>query len=176
MMFCVDTVVSLIAVPVLIVLLGFVLFLLIAKRNKTDTLARLTYDLQNLIKLCATPSPDLKTIKKMDIAAGKCELLCDRASYEQKQDLGGSGEMISQARKVLHALCAAKVSGKDSRRYIGKAVNELQQAYGFLINTLGITAAPPSSSLKFFSKNMRSENARQYLDSLADDAGKKEEE
>lgn len=166
MLYCVDQIVSLILVPILIVVLGFLLILLIVKRNKTDTLARLAYELHTLIKSGKAAAPDEKSIKKLDIAAAKCELLCDRASFEQKQDLGPAPERIAAARRVLHALIAAKVSGTEAEKYIAKAVSDLEAAYSFLIDTLGITAAPLSSSLKFFSKNMRSDNARKYLDSL----------
>lgn len=175
MLYAVETVVSLILVPVLIVLLGFVLILLIAKRRKTDTLAMLAFQLQTLIKMCEADEPDIKAVKKADTAAGKCELLSDRASFEQKLDIGGVGESVARARRILHAMNAAKVSGKSAKKYYEKVLAELLPSYEFLINTLGITAAPPTPSLKFFSKNMRSENARQYLDSVVSDSHKNEE-
>ncbi len=87
MIFCISETLSLILVPILIVFLTFILVLLIG-RKKTDTLAQLAYELQKLIEDCKAVNPDLKTIKKLDIAAAKCALLCDRAAFEQKQDLG----------------------------------------------------------------------------------------
>ncbi len=165
MIFCISETLSLILVPILIVFLTFILVLLIG-RKKTDTLAQLAYELQKLIEACKAVNPDLKTIKKLDIAAAKCALLCDRAAFEQKQDLGSVPEHVGEARDILHSLQTAKVEKEASAGYILLAKSKLEKGYGFLINTLGITAAPAYASLDFFRRNLKSDNAKKYLESL----------
>ncbi len=165
MIFCISETLSLILVPILIVLLSFVLIIIVG-RKKTDTLAQLAFEMQKLIENCKSENPDLKEIKKLDIAAAKCSLLCDRASFEQKQDLGPVPEQVGEARNILHSLYTAKVEKQDSAEYIELAKSNLERGYRFLINTLGITAAPAYASLDFFRRNLKSENAKKYLDSL----------
>ena len=75
----VNQIISAIAAPVLIVVLVLVLVVLVSKRNKTDTLASLAYELQNLIRACKKQDPDLKELKTLDSTGAKCALLCDRA-------------------------------------------------------------------------------------------------
>ncbi len=162
----VNQIISAIAAPVLIVVLVLVLVVLVSKRNKTDTLASLAYELQNLIRACKKQDPDLKELKTLDSTGAKCALLCDRAVGQQNQDIGAVPDHIAAACKILSALSAAKTPAKECNKYLDLAVIQLESAYSFLINTLGITAAPPTASLKFFSSNMRSDNARKFLASL----------
>ena len=164
--FTVNQIISAIAAPILIVLLVLVLIVLVSKRNKTDTLASLAYELQNLVHACKKHNPDLKELRFLDSAGAKCALLCDRAVGQQNQDIGPVPDHIAAARKILSALYAAKTPASECDKYLDLAVIQLESAYSFLINTLGITAAPPTASLKFFSSNMRSDNARKFLDSL----------
>ena len=161
----INDIASLILVPVLTVLLVLVLIVLIAPK-KSDTLATLAYELQKLIALCGQKEPDAKFLKKADMAAAKCALLADRASFEQKQDIGNIPDKIAAARKILHALHTAKPPKEQCGEFLEKAVVPLKSAYSFLIGTLGITAAPGDATLKFFRKNMRSENAKKYLESI----------
>lgn len=175
MIYCLSETLSLILVPILIVVLSFLLVLVIGKK-KTDTLAQLAFELQNLIDSCKVENPDLKTIKKLDIAAAKCALLCDRAAFEQNQDLGSVPDHVNEARNILHSLYAAKVEKEASAEYVALAVENLKSGYRFLINTLGITAAPTSASLAFFRRNLKSDNAKKYLDSLPVEKKPKESE
>lgn len=178
-MFCaltVNQIVSLIAIPVLIVVLSIVLVILVSKRNKTDTLATLAFELKTLKNECEKRSPDLKELKKLDTRGAKCALLCDRAVGQQRQDLGSTPEHIEAASKILSALYAAKTPANECGKYLALVSDHIKNAYSFLINTLGITAAPPSATLKFFSANMRSDNAKKFLESLnvSDEGNKKE--
>lgn len=161
-----NQIVSAIAIPILIVLLVLILIILVSKRNKTDTLATLAYELLNLERSCKKQTPNIKELKKLSSSAAKCALLCDRAVGQQRQDLGPVPDHIDAASKIISALYAAKTPQNECPKFLALAVTHLESAYAFLINTLGITAAPPTANLKFFSSNMRSDNAKKFLDSL----------
>lgn len=157
---------SLIIIPVLIFLLVVLLIILLSKRNKTDTLAGLAYSLNSLKTECEKGAKDLKSLKKLETLAARCSLLCDTAVGTQQQDIGSVPEYVARARKILRALCDVKASEKKCARFMPLVINELSKAHSFLISTLGIHAAPAYASLKFFSKNMKSDEAKRYLDSL----------
>ncbi len=133
--FTVNQIISAIAAPILIVLLVLVLIVLVSKRNKTDTLASLAYELQNLVHACKKHNPDLKELRFLDSAGAKCALLCDRAVGQQNQDIGPVPDHIAAARKILSALYAAKTPASECDKYLDLAVIQLESAYSFLINT-----------------------------------------
>ena len=158
--------VSLIAIPSLIVLLVLLLIILLSRKNRSDTVANLAYKLQNLSAACKKSSCDKKALKKLDTEAAACNMLCEIATSRHGQDLVNVPNHLEKARKILHALCEAKTPPEEAKKYMSLVISELDKAYRFLIDILGITAAPKSASIKFFSKNMKSDEAKRYLSSL----------